>query len=195
MELTAIACKSAVAAPLARRRGVGRLTGFWSWRQVDRRDLPCRGDHRHQPPPCAPRCKLRERIGARRDLRHRGHARDHTGWGPRSRLKSISIGTATRPSTPDTGHRFEGGRRVAAADRARGRRGISAARACFDLVDGGAQSPRETWLRLVVDPRRRLPRPQTQIAVQRMRGFQGSISIWGWQDIKVAPSMTPATTI
>jgi hypothetical protein len=46
-----------------------------------------------------------------------------------------------------------------------GRRGIRQARAALGLVEAGAQSPQETWLRLVlVDAG--LPRPQTQIAVR-----------------------------
>jgi hypothetical protein len=46
------------------------------------------------------------------------------------------------------------------ADRYRGRRGIRTARAALDLVDGGAESPRETWLRLLLI-RAGFPRPQT----------------------------------
>lgn len=48
------------------------------------------------------------------------------------------------------------------AARYRGRRGIEGARASLELVDAGAQSPKETWLRLVL-VRAGLPRPQTQI--------------------------------
>jgi len=33
-------------------------------------------------------------------------------------------------------------------ERCRGRRGTKPARAALELVDGGAQSPKETWLRL-----------------------------------------------
>src|ERR1700754_5119149 len=46
-------------------------------------------------------------------------------------------------------------------ERYRGRRGIKPARAALGLVDGGAQSPKETWLRLLLI-RAGLPRPQTQ---------------------------------
>ena len=35
-------------------------------------------------------------------------------------------------------------------DRHKGRRGIRRARTALDLVDPGAESPRETWLRLLV---------------------------------------------
>jgi hypothetical protein len=50
------------------------------------------------------------------------------------------------------------------ADRYKGRRGIRKARVVLDLVDPGAESPRETWLRLLVI-RNGFPRPQTQIPV------------------------------
>jgi hypothetical protein len=48
--------------------------------------------------------------------------------------------------------------------RYRGRRGIERARTTLNLVDAGAQSPKETGLRLVL-VRAGLPRPQTQIPV------------------------------
>jgi hypothetical protein len=50
------------------------------------------------------------------------------------------------------------------ATRYRGRRGLERARVSLDLVDPGAQSPKETWLRLVL-VQANLPRPQTQIPV------------------------------
>lgn len=46
------------------------------------------------------------------------------------------------------------------ADRYRGRHGIPKARTTLELVDGGAESPRETWLRLVLI-RNEFPRPTT----------------------------------
>lgn len=49
-------------------------------------------------------------------------------------------------------------------DRYRGARGIRAAEVALALMDGGAESPRETWLRLVlIDDG--LPPPRTQIRV------------------------------
>lgn len=65
------------------------------------------------------------------------------------------------------------------------RRGIQRARTALDLMDCGAQSPRETWLRLILIDGG-LPRPQTQIPV-----FDGSCDPFayldmGWEDIKVA---------
>jgi hypothetical protein len=70
-------------------------------------------------------------------------------------------------------------------DRYRGRRGIKAARAALDLVDGGAQSPKETWLRLLL-VKAGFPRPQTQIAVCNEWGWAEAYLDMGWEDIKVA---------
>jgi hypothetical protein len=70
-------------------------------------------------------------------------------------------------------------------DRYRGRRGMKAARAALDLVDGGAQSPKETWLRLLL-MRAGLPRPQTQIAVRNEWGWAEAYLDMGWEDIQVA---------
>ena len=61
---------------------------------------------------------------------------------------------------------------LALADRYRGARGVRRARGALALMDGGAQSPRETWLRLLlIDDG--LPPPRTQIAVSdgRRRAF------------------------
>jgi hypothetical protein len=71
------------------------------------------------------------------------------------------------------------------ADRYRGRHGIKAARAALALVDGGAQSPRETWLRLVL-VRAGFPRPQTQIPVLNEWGWPEAYLDMGWEDIKLA---------
>ena len=70
-------------------------------------------------------------------------------------------------------------------DRYRGRRGMKAARAALELVDGGAQSPKETWLRLLLI-RAGFPRPQTQIAVRNEWGWAEAYLDMGWEDIKVA---------
>jgi very-short-patch-repair endonuclease len=70
-------------------------------------------------------------------------------------------------------------------DRYRGRHGIKAARAALELVDGGAQSPKETWLRLLL-LRAGFPRPQTQIVVRNQWGWAEAYLDMGWDDIKVA---------
>lgn len=52
-------------------------------------------------------------------------------------------------------------------------------------MDAGAQSPRETWLRLIlVDGG--LPRPQTQIPVYDGPGNPFAYLDMGWEEIKVA---------
>jgi hypothetical protein len=66
-----------------------------------------------------------------------------------------------------------------------GRRGIDLARTAIDLVDGGAQSPKETWLRLLL-VRAGLPRPQTQIPVEDETGEPFAYLDMGWGDVKVA---------
>jgi len=70
-------------------------------------------------------------------------------------------------------------------DRYSGRRGVRAARAALALVDGGAQSPKETWLRLLL-MRAGFPRPQTQIVVRNEWGWREAYLDMGWDDIKVA---------
>jgi hypothetical protein len=54
----------------------------------------------------------------------------------------------------------------------------------LDLVDAGAQSPRETWLRLLLMGAG-FPRPQTQIPVTRPGGRQYFLDM-GWPDVMVA---------
>ena len=71
------------------------------------------------------------------------------------------------------------------ADRYKGRRGIRKARTVLDLVDPGAESPQETWLRLLVI-RNGFPRPQTQIPVYDEYGVLVAVLDMGWEDIKVA---------
>lgn len=71
------------------------------------------------------------------------------------------------------------------AARYRGRRGIEGARASLDLVDAGAQSPKETWLRLVLVGAG-LPRPRTQIPVVDEFGSAFAFLDMGWDDLKVA---------
>jgi hypothetical protein len=70
-------------------------------------------------------------------------------------------------------------------DRYRGRPGIRNARVALDLVDSGAESPRETWLRLLLI-RAGFPRPKTQIPVYNEFGVLIAELDMGWDDIKVA---------
>lgn len=67
----------------------------------------------------------------------------------------------------------------------RGRRGMKAARAALELVDRRAQSPKETWLRLLLI-RAGFPRPRTQIPVRNEWGWAEAHLDMGREDIKVA---------
>ena len=71
------------------------------------------------------------------------------------------------------------------AQRYPGRRNIRQARAALGLVDAGAQSPKETWLRLLLIEAG-LPRPQTQIAVRDDFGNVIAYLDMGWEDMQVA---------
>jgi very-short-patch-repair endonuclease len=65
-----------------------------------------------------------------------------------------------------------------------GRRGIHLARNAIGLADPGAQSPKESWLRLLLI-RVGLPRPQTQIPVQDEFGDVIAYLDMGWENLKV----------
>ncbi len=80
---------------------------------------------------------------------------------------------------------FDTGEVLALIERYPGRRGIRQARSILNLVDRGAQSPRETWLRvLLVDAG--LPIPTTQIPVHDEFGQLVGYLDMGWEDVKVA---------
>ena len=67
----------------------------------------------------------------------------------------------------------------------RGDKGVRRARTVLDLVDPGAESPRETWLRLLV-VRAGMPRPQTQIPVHdEYRQLVARVDM-GWEELKIA---------
>jgi hypothetical protein len=70
------------------------------------------------------------------------------------------------------------------AERYAGRRGMKRARIAVGLVDAGAESPRETWLRLLLI-RAGFPQPQTQIPVRNEYGVLVAVLDLGWDDIKV----------
>ncbi|MGV0067001.1 DUF559 domain-containing protein [Mycobacterium colombiense] len=71
------------------------------------------------------------------------------------------------------------------AERYPGRRGIQSARNAIDLADAGAQSPKETWVRLLLI-RAGLPRPPTQIPVSDEFGGSTYYLDMGWENFKVA---------
>jgi hypothetical protein len=66
-----------------------------------------------------------------------------------------------------------------------GRRGVARARQAIELFDAGAQSPKESWLRVVLI-QAGLPRPQTQIPVRDEFGSPLAYLDMGWEDVKVA---------
>lgn len=68
--------------------------------------------------------------------------------------------------------------------RSRGRRGIKRARTSLDLIDAGAESPKESWLRLIL-VLAGIPRPATQIPVDEF-GVVFAYLDMGWEDLKVA---------
>lgn len=70
---------------------------------------------------------------------------------------------------------------VAVADRHRGAPGIRRLRASLELADGGAESPQETRLRVLL-VRAGLPKPQTQIELRELRVRVDM----GWREWKVA---------
>ena len=67
-------------------------------------------------------------------------------------------------------------------ERHRGARWIRRANIALDLMDGGAQSPKETWLRLVLIDAG-CPRPRTQIRVSD--GINEAFLDMGYKEIKV----------
>ena len=71
------------------------------------------------------------------------------------------------------------------AKRYRGARGVRRLKDALPLVDGGAASPKETWLRLLfIDAG--MPRPTTQIPVVDGRGRLVRMLDMGWEDFMVA---------
>lgn len=105
-------------------------------------------------------------------------ALDLACWNPRdAAVASIdALANATKLHVPKV---------LALADRYPGRRGIATARSSLRLVDGGAQSPRETWLRLLlIDDG--IPAPETQIPVPIPWSDKYIYLDMGWDEIKVA---------
>jgi hypothetical protein len=70
------------------------------------------------------------------------------------------------------------------AKRHRGARGVKSLKNALPLVDGGAASPRETWLRLIyIDAG--LPKPTTQIPIFDNDGTLLRTVDMSWEDFKV----------
>jgi hypothetical protein len=128
-------------------------------------------------------------------------------WSDRVEHDEVQLIEGMRVTTPartalDLACRYPLGRAVAAIDalsratrlkmadvellaaRYPGRRHIRRARVALSLVDAGAESPRETRLRLLLI-RAGFPRPQTQIPVYDEWGQLVAVADMGWEDIKV----------
>ncbi|MBV9515308.1 MAG: hypothetical protein JO280_14905 [Mycobacteriaceae bacterium] len=81
--------------------------------------------------------------------------------------------------------RVDAGDVAVLAERYRGARGLRRLRTAIALMDAGAQSPKETWLRLLlVDAG--LPRPTTQIMVHDGDYIGLAYLDLGWEEFKVA---------
>ncbi|UXA16953.1 endonuclease domain-containing protein [Mycobacterium sp. SMC-4] len=72
-----------------------------------------------------------------------------------------------------------------ARQRHAGKRGMRQLAVALDLYDAGAQSPRETWLRLLLI-RAGFPRPSTQIPVVSADGRRRYYLDMGWKELKLA---------
>jgi hypothetical protein len=70
-------------------------------------------------------------------------------------------------------------------ERSKGARGIRGLRAAIELMDGGAQSPKETELRLMLIDAG-YPRPKTQIPVTDEFGNEFAYLDMGWEDVMIA---------
>ncbi|MUL85159.1 MULTISPECIES: endonuclease domain-containing protein [unclassified Mycolicibacterium] len=66
-----------------------------------------------------------------------------------------------------------------------GARGVRQLSSALDLYDPGAQSPKETWLRLLII-RQGYPRPTTQIPVRSPDGRRQYYLDMGWEERKLA---------
>ncbi|WP_197377085.1 hypothetical protein [Mycolicibacterium baixiangningiae] len=64
-------------------------------------------------------------------------------------------------------------------------RGLRQLETALDLVDAGAESPKETWLRLLLT-RAGMPRPRTQIPVLGSDGVPFAFLDMGWENCMVA---------
>lgn len=73
---------------------------------------------------------------------------------------------------------------LALAERHKGDRGMKRARRALDLVDPGAQSPKETWLRLLL-LRAGFPPVTTQVMVHDGRYVPLAYIDMGWEDVMV----------
>jgi len=87
-----------------------------------------------------------------------------------------ALAAATDFKVPDVGDLAAGHRHV---------RGLRQLEAALQLVDAGAQSPKETWLRLLLI-RAGFPQPRTQIPVMNQHGIPRYFLDMGWEDVMLA---------
>ncbi|MDG4664256.1 hypothetical protein [Mycobacterium sp. 236(2023)] len=81
--------------------------------------------------------------------------------------------------------RFEAESVLALAERHPRNRGLKRMPLVLDLMDIGAQSPQETWLRMLLIEQG-FPRPETQIPVLRADRYSYYYLDMGWEDLGVA---------
>lgn len=74
---------------------------------------------------------------------------------------------------------------MAIADKHPHTRGLRQLDIALDLFDPGAQSPKETWLRLLLI-NNGFPRPKTQIPIMGVDGYPRYFLDMGWEDIMLA---------
>jgi very-short-patch-repair endonuclease len=67
----------------------------------------------------------------------------------------------------------------------KGARGVRRLNQALVMMDAGSQSPKETWLRLLLIDAG-FPRPQTQIPVEDQYGRQFAFLDMGWEDMMIA---------
>ncbi|WP_241010701.1 endonuclease domain-containing protein [Mycobacterium camsae] len=87
-----------------------------------------------------------------------------------------ALAAATGFKVPDVGELAADHRHVG---------GLRQLEAALQLVDAGAQSPKETWLRLLL-VNAGFPKPRTQLPVMGRHGFPRYFLDIGWEDIRLA---------
>lgn len=87
-----------------------------------------------------------------------------------------ALAAATRISAADI---------LTLAQRYKGTNGVRCCREAADLMDAGAQSPKESWLRLLLTDNE-FPRPETQIPVLDRSGYPFAYLDMGWRNMTIA---------
>lgn len=74
---------------------------------------------------------------------------------------------------------------LALTERYKGTNGVRMCRQAVELMDAGAQSPKETWLRLLLIDEG-FPPPVTQIPMLKPNGYAFAYLDMGWPELKIA---------